>query len=75
MNLPLTKTAFWDVDYRTLDENKHADFIIARVFQYGLTTDIKAVIANYTPAQIKHAVTHTRGMDKNAVALAELFTA
>ena len=74
MNLPLTKTAFWDIDFNTLNEVNHADFIIARVFQYGLTVDLKAVIAYYTPAQIQHAITHTRGLDKRAIALATLFT-
>jgi hypothetical protein len=74
MNLQLTKTAFWDVDLSTMHEDNHADFIIARVFQYGLTTDLNAVIFYYTPEQIQHAITHTRGIDKKSIALAELFT-
>jgi len=74
MDLPLTKTAFWDVDFNQMDSDKHADFIIARVFEYGLTQDIRTIIKRYTPAQIKHAIEHARGIDKKALALAELFT-
>ena len=75
MDLPITKTAFWDVDFNSMDIEKQADFIIARVFQYGLAEDIKVIVQQYTPEQIKHAIEHTRGiMDKNSLALAELFT-
>ena len=73
MDLQITKTGFWDADLKTMDENQHADFIIARVFQYGKVADIKAVIGYYTPQQIMHAITNTRGMDKRAKALATLF--
>lgn len=73
MKLPLTKTAFWDVELDKLDEQLHADFIIARVFQYGLTADLRLVIRNYTPEQIRAAIDHTRGMEKRGKALAEVF--
>ncbi|MCW5906781.1 MAG: hypothetical protein KIS94_02895 [Chitinophagales bacterium] len=74
MKLPLTKTAFWDTNFNELDEIQHADFIIARVFQYGLLQDIKAVIKHYKPFQIAHAIATQRGiMDKHAIALAEIF--
>ena len=73
MNLTneIGKTAFWDVDINNLDKNTHADFIITRVFQFGLLADIKAVIKLYTAQQIKHAFNQTRGVDKKAVDLAK----
>ena len=74
MDIGITKTAFWDVDFAGLSSEKHADFIIARVFQYGIAEDIKTVVKHYAPVQIKHAIEHTRGMDKKALALAQLFT-
>ena len=75
MTICLSKTAFWDIDFDTLDEERNADFIICRVFQYGNVSDLRAVIAFYSPAQIRHAIDHSRGMDKHALALAELFAA
>ena len=73
MTIELSRTAFWDIDFDTLDEEKNADFIICRVFQYGNTEDLRSVIAFYTAAQIRHAIEHSRGMDKHSLALARLF--
>lgn len=72
MQLQLTKTAFWDVDINSMDETKHAEFIIVRIFQYGLMDDIKKVLRFYSPNQIKEAFKHTRGVDKKAIALASV---
>jgi len=72
MKLQINKTAFWDTDMAQLDEVAHADFIITRIFQYGLTADIKAVIAHYTKEQIHHAFVNARGTDAKAVALAKV---
>ncbi len=74
MKLPITNTAFWDVNLNTMNEHEHATFIIARVFQYGAIEDIKAVIKFYKPADIQKAITETRGiMDEKALTLAKLF--
>ena len=72
MKLTLTNTAFWDTKPELMDENTHADFIITRVFQYGLETDIRTIIHFYTPAQIKKALTTQRGIDKNTLAFASV---
>lgn len=72
MKLALTATAFWDTKSELMDENKHADFIITRVFQYGLETDIKTIIHFYTPYQIKKAFLHHRGIDKNTLAFVKV---
>lgn len=70
MQLQLTNTAFWDVNMNTMNEITHADFIITRIFQYGLLADIKTVLRHYTPEQIKDAFKHVRGVDPKALALA-----
>jgi hypothetical protein len=72
MTLQLTDTAFWDVDMNTLDEKKHGDFIIIRVFQYGLLNDLRLVLKNYDKATIKQAFKSSRAVDKKAVALAAI---
>lgn len=66
------KTAFWDVDINNLDKNTHADFIITRVFQFGLMADLKAVLKQYNANQIKHAFENTRGVDIKAIDLAKV---
>ena len=64
MNLPLSKTAFRDIDFDTLDETTNADFIITRVFQYGLLKDLRIVVKYFSAAQIIHALTTQCGLDK-----------
>ena len=72
MSIQLNKTAFWDVDVNGLDEVEHADFIIARVFQFGLMSDLRAVIKTYTALQIGSAIKNYRGMDEKALNLAKV---
>ncbi len=71
MKLPLSKTAFWDIDFDTIDETTHADFIIARVFQYGLLNDLRIVLKNFSATQITHALTNQRGLDKITIDFAK----
>ncbi len=63
MQLQLSQTAFWDVNFDELDENKQADFIIARVFQYGLLNDLRIILKNFSAGQITHSLTSQRGLD------------
>jgi hypothetical protein len=70
MQLPLSKTAFWDTPLENINEQDHADFIITRVFQYGLINDIKQVLRFYSASQIIHAFRSSRGIDEKAIALA-----
>lgn len=72
MKLQLSKAAFWDVDLPALDEQVHRDFIIARVFQYGLLDDFKIVLKTYSKEQIVNALNIYRGLDKNSIALAKV---
>jgi hypothetical protein len=52
--------AFWDVDTAQLNPDRHADWIIARVFQFGHWEDWLAVFATYPPAVIRAALGHRR---------------
>lgn len=72
MKIQLSSSAFWDVDLQTLDTEKHSDFIIVRVFQYGLLNDLRAVLKFYPAGKIKKAFSAQRGIDKKAIALASV---
>jgi len=72
MKLQLTKTAFWDTDIDTINETEHADFIISRVFQFGLLPDLFIVLKYYNKQQIKHSLTTQRGIDEKALNLARI---
>jgi len=49
----LSDTAFWDVDFESLDAEKDAAFIVQRVFNYGLWNDHLAIFQYYSPEQLK----------------------
>lgn len=70
MQLSISKTAFWDTPLESVREQDHADFIITRVFQYGLLDDIRQVLRYYSEKQIKNAFKNSRGVDGKALALA-----
>jgi hypothetical protein len=47
-NLPtLSKTAFWDVNWETLDVEADSVFIANRVFNYGTWADMLAILKYY----------------------------
>ena len=52
----LSRTAFWDVDFNSLDFEKNAVFIIEKVFNYGLWDDQLAVIKYYGWERIRNEI-------------------
>ena len=48
----LSKRAFWDTDLAALDFNRHASFIITRVFERGSQADQEAILAFYGEKKI-----------------------
>ena len=52
----LSKQAFWDTDMSTMDAEKHAAFIIGKVFEYGKWEDIKAVMHYYGEERVKQVL-------------------
>ena len=47
---------FWDIDTTTLDWNKHKDWIIQRVFEYGNDAEIETVIEHYGLTTIRESL-------------------
>jgi hypothetical protein len=43
----LSKRAFWDTDLAALDFDRHANFIITRIFERGRQEDQEAILAFY----------------------------
>ena len=52
--------AFWDVDVRTLDPNRHAAWIIDRILQFGQWDEWMALFHLYDSRTIRDAVNHRR---------------
>lgn len=49
----LNKTLFWDVDYKNIDKEKNASFIVERVLNYGDEKDYKELKRVYGLLKIK----------------------
>ena len=52
----LSPTAFWDVDMQTLDYEVNARFIIEKVMNYGLWSDILETLRYYGHERVKQEV-------------------
>lgn len=68
--MKLSKTAFWDIEMDTLDYEKHKDFIIRKVFEFGSRQDIAEVMNFYSKEAIIHSLTTARYLDKGTQAFA-----
>ncbi len=58
----LDKNLFWDIDFNQLDYQKHADFIIKRILEYGDKEMINWMFNHFTTSQIKKTLLTKRGI-------------
>lgn len=63
----LSTTAFWDINIKNLDPVEHTDFIIRKVFDYGILEDVKEVLNYYPQEQIIKSLTTAPYVDKKTL--------
>jgi len=63
----LNKKLFWDVEFKNLDVQKHANFIIKRVLLYGDVGDYEFVKSQYGIRKIKSVVKKIDYPDKKSL--------
>src|SRR3989338_10403853 len=68
-------TLFWDVDPRTIDSDKHARYIIARILDFGNDHEVKWMWHQYPKRTIRSVVERSRGLHPQTRALWSLLTA
>lgn len=62
-NIPeYTYQLFWDVDKSDIDINKHSNFIIRRVLDYGDTRAINWLRRTYSEQLIRNVINNKRGL-------------
>jgi hypothetical protein len=64
--LKLNKTLFWDTPLNQIDPEKHADFIIQRVLEYGDQKDWQIIKKYYPLKQIKHATINSKNLSQKS---------
>lgn len=63
---------FWDVDPKAIRPQKHARYIIERVLDFGLDSEVRWLINYYPQKKIKDAVYHSRALHNKTRTLWEL---
>ena len=63
----LSKNIFWDVNFKKLDYQKNADFIIERVLNYGDEEDFQKIKKIYGISKIKEIARKTNYISKKNI--------
>lgn len=63
----LNKKLFWDIDFKSLDNEKHADFIIKRVLVSGDVGDYEFIKKQYGLDRIKSVAKKIDFPDKKSL--------
>lgn len=72
MNLNLPTNLFWDTEFNTISEVKHAHFIIKRVVQKGSVEDWKVIKEHYGMGRLKKEIMNIRDLDKKSLSFFSL---
>ncbi|MDO8668180.1 MAG: hypothetical protein Q7K35_03715 [bacterium] len=54
------QSLFWDIDPRTLNIKKHANYIIERIMEFGKDKEVKWLWRTYSQPQLKKVVRSSR---------------
>jgi len=60
--LRLRPSLFWDVDPKTIDLNKHAQYVIERILDFGNDAEVRWLWNYYNHRKIRNVVKKSRGM-------------
>ncbi|MBN8703943.1 MAG: hypothetical protein J0M08_12825 [Bacteroidetes bacterium] len=66
----VSNRAFWDVNYNSIDYNKHADYVIKKVFDLGTLDDIMEVLVCYGEEKVKDVIINADRLDSGAIEMA-----
>ncbi len=69
----ISKTAFWDVDFDAINFEKDSDFVIQKVFNYGLGKDMDATRYIYGKAKVKKALLNATYLTNDVRSFAQIF--
>lgn len=60
------KKYFWDVEFSDLDKNKHSQFIIERILEYGDKEAVEWMKKGFEEKEIKKVVCKSRKLSKKS---------
>lgn len=71
--MKLSPVLFWDVDYNSIDFNKHAPFIIQRVLELGTLDDFFEVRDFYGKPKMKQIIRKLRCLDERTLSFCSIY--
>ena len=71
--MKLSKLLFWDVEYKTIDWQKNAPFVIGRVILHGTFEDWKKIKEYYGIVRLKREVVKLRYLDKKSLSFCSVY--
>ena len=60
---------FWDVDPKTIDPKKHAQYIIERILDFGNDREVRWIARYYSHRMIKNVMRRSRVIHNKSKAL------
>ncbi len=74
MKLPsYAKKYFWDIDANKLDAARHADYVVARLLQYGDVRSMRWLLAHVSSQKIRRVIMRRRGLSSKSANFWGLF--
>ncbi|MFA4873637.1 MAG: hypothetical protein WC659_06975 [Patescibacteria group bacterium] len=58
--MPFRRSLFWDVDPKTIDPEKHAEYIIERVLDFGELEEVRWLAHHYSKRLIRKTLKESR---------------
>ena len=55
---------FWDTDFKKVDREKHKDYIIAKLLEYGDIPELRWLFSSFSQSKIKATFAKRRGFSK-----------
>ncbi len=63
--MPRRAALFWDVDPKTIDQKKHAKYVIERILDVGNERELRWLMRRYSQRQIRSVTAASRGVLHN----------
>ena len=73
-SLPSRRSLFWDVNPKEVDLNKHAQYIIERILEFGRDEEVRWMKRNYSQQAIKEVTEKSRVLHPKTKSLWRLIT-
>ncbi|MFH1253630.1 MAG: hypothetical protein V1664_04875 [Candidatus Uhrbacteria bacterium] len=66
VKIPFRQALFWDVDPKTIDPKKHAQYVIERILDFGNDNEVRWIWQTYPAKTISETMQRSRILHKKS---------